>query len=88
MSKPPRGAAPANWSRKLSRPLSLADGTRILTLADAANVVIARFGTDTRWHELEIAIEMLIAAAKSDKPADAKKATVLLQRVLRAQRLL
>ena len=86
MSKRPRRSP--NYDRKLARRIKLADGNRILTLRDAADLIAKRFSTIKRWRLLELAIERLIAAAESGKRDKAKAATDAIERVLRAQRLL
>jgi hypothetical protein len=87
MSKPPRRRAP-NYDRRLTRRIVLDDGTRIMTLRDAANLFAERFATAKSWRLLEIAIERLIAAAESAKRDKVKAATDAIERVLRARRLL
>ena len=85
LSKPPRRA---NYDRKLARPIKLADGRRLVTLRDAANLFSERSGTVTAWGLLEHAIRLLIAAAESGKRADIEAATDHIQRVLAGRRLL
>ena len=77
-----------NYDRKLTRRIVLADGTRIMTLRDAANLFAERFATVKSWRLLEIAIERLIAAAESAERDKVKAATDAIERVLRARRLL
>jgi len=76
-----------NYDRKLTRRIVLDDGTRIMTLRDAANLFAERFATVTNWRLLEIAIERLIAAAESAERDTIKAATDAIQCVLRAQRI-
>ena len=76
-----------NYDRKLTRGIVLDDGTRIMTLRDAANLFAERFATVTNWRLLEIAIERLIAAAESAERDTIKAATDAIQCVLRAQRI-
>jgi len=50
MSKPPRRP---NYECKLARPITLADGTAIVTLRDAARAIRERFGfSAARYHQL------------------------------------
>jgi len=77
-----------NYDRKLTRPITLADGTRLKTLKDAADFFGNQFSTVTHWAPLEIAIEMLIAAGQSGKRADIAAATDQVEIVLRGRRLL
>ena len=77
----------AKYRRKHARPLTLADGAKLVTLRDAANVFAERFATVKRWRLLEIAIERLITAAESAERDAIKAATDAIQCVLRAQRI-
>jgi len=77
-----------NYDRKLTRRIVLDDGTRIMTLRDAANLFAERFATVTNWRLLEIAIERLIAAAESAKRDKVKAASEAIERVLLDRRLL
>ena len=86
MSKRPRRSP--NYDRKLARRIKLADGKRILTLRDAADLFAKRLSTVKRWRLLELAIERLIAAAESGKRDKVKAATDAIECVLRARRLL
>jgi len=78
----------AKYRRKHARPLTLADGAKLVTLRDAANVFAERFATVKRWRLLEIAIERLIAAAESAKRDKVKAASEAIERVLLDRRLL
>jgi hypothetical protein len=82
---PPRRA---NYDRKLSHPIKLADGSRLVTLHDAANLFAAKFGTIRRWAALEHCIELLMVAATTGKRDDIKAATDQLVLVLRGHRWL
>jgi hypothetical protein len=62
MTKPPRRRP--NYDRKLTRTLALADGTRLMTLRDAADLFSERFGTVTQWRTLEGAIERVLRGAQ------------------------
>ena len=77
-----------NYDRKLTRRITLEDGTKLATPRDAANLFAERFATVTSWGVLEIAIERLIAAAESAERDKVKAATDAIERVLRARRLL
>jgi hypothetical protein len=76
-----------NYDRKLTRRIVLDDGTRIVTLRDAADLFAERFATVKSWRLLEIAIERLITAAESAERDAIKAATDAIQCVLRAQRI-
>ena len=76
-----------NYDRKLNRRIMLDDGTRIMTLRDAANLFAERFQTVRSWRGLETAIERLIAAAESAERDKVKAAADAIERVLRARRL-
>ncbi len=66
----------------------LDDGTRIVTLRDAADLFAEVFATVTAWGTLEHAIEQLMQAATTGKRDDVAVATDAIERVLRARRLL
>ena len=83
-----RARRSANYDRRLARRITLADGTRLKTLKDAADFFGNQFSTVTRWGPLEIAIEMLIAAGQSGKRDDIAAATDQVEIVLRERRLL
>ena len=76
----------ASYRHKLARPLTLADGTTLVTLRDAANVLLdvvnARSGglVDTIWS--------LRTAAETGKRSDIAEATDLIERALRVGELL
>ena len=61
----------ANWRRKLSKPISLADGAVIVTLRDAANWIIEHQPPGS-----ETAIDRLIDAAEKDGSVDTAEAAV------------
>ena len=84
MSKPPHRP---NYDRKLARPITLADGTAIVTLRDAARVIRERFVV-TAWPLLELAIKQLMTAAATGDAADIAETTDTLERLFRARRLL
>jgi hypothetical protein len=76
----------ANYQRKLARPLTLADGTQLVTLRDAANVLLD--AASARSGGLDNAIRLLSLAAVTRMRADVTAATDAIERVLRARRLL
>ena len=86
MAMPPRPHP--DYTRKLSRVLVLDDGTRIVTLLDAARIVRERFVVATAWPLLELSIEQLMTAAATGDAADVETATDTFERLLRARRLL
>jgi hypothetical protein len=75
-----------NYQRKLARPLTLADGTQLVTLRDAANVLLD--AASARSGGLDNAIRLLSLAAVTRMRADVTAATDAIERVLRARRLL
>jgi hypothetical protein len=78
-----------NYRRKLARPLILRDGNTLITLRDAANILLYAFGsTDTRSGTLDHASRQLLAAAESGKGADIAAATDEIETLLRGRQLL
>jgi hypothetical protein len=75
----------ANYQRKLARPLTLADGTKLVTLRDAANVLLD--AANARSGGLDNAIRLLSLAAETRMRADVTAATDAIERVLRDRRL-
>ena len=75
-----------NYQRKLARPLTLADGTQLVTLRDAANVLLD--AANARSGGLDNAIRLLSRAAETRKGVDITAATDAVERVLRDRRLL
>jgi len=75
-----------NYQRKLARPLTLADGTKLVTLRDAANVLLE--AANARSGGLDNAIRLLSTAAETRKGADVRAATDAVTRVLRDRCLL
>ena len=67
-------------------PLTLADGTQLVTLRDAANVLLD--AANARSGVPDYAIRLLLTAAETGKRADIVAATDAVERVLRARRLL
>ena len=76
----------ANYQRKLARSLTLADGTQLVTLRDAANVLLD--AANARSGGLDNAIRLLSLAAETRMRADVTAATDAIERVLRDRRLL
>ena len=74
-----------NYDRKLARRITLADGTKLITLRDAANLFATQFPTVKSWRLLELAIDRLIAAAESAKRDTVKIATNSIERVVVAE---
>ena len=74
-----------NYDRKLARRITLADGTKLVTLRDAANLFATQFATVKRWRLLERAIERLIAAAESAERHTVKIATDSIEHVVMAE---
>ena len=64
----------------------LADGTQLVTLRDAANVLLDV--VNARSGGLNRAIGWLLTAAKTGKRSDIVEATAAIERVLRDRRLL
>ena len=75
-----------NYRRKLTHVVVLADGTKLVTLRDAANVLLD--AANARSGGLDNAIRLLSLAAETRKRADVTAATDAIERVLRARRLL
>jgi hypothetical protein len=84
---PTPDATPPDSSHKLAHVLVLDDGTKLVTLRDAANVLTERFGTVISWRVIEL-IEQLLRADASGARADIEATTDATERVLRARRLL
>jgi hypothetical protein len=84
-----RHAAPRpNYSRKLTRRITLADRTQLQTLKDAADLVTGeRFAGMTAWPPLERAIGLVMEAGERGGRDRVKAATNQIEIVLRARRL-
>jgi hypothetical protein len=76
------------WTKKLSRPLVLKDGTRLETLSDVRALFLDRFATVTHSAPLAYAGELLLKAAQTGKRADIEAATNQIDLALRNQRLI
>jgi hypothetical protein len=72
-----------DWSRPLTRVLTLKSGEQLRTLHDAAELFTRRFGSVTKSAPLEHAIGLLLRAAKTGARADRKAATDQVALVLR-----
>jgi hypothetical protein len=69
---PPRSRP--NYDLKLTRAIVLKDGKRLVTLQDAADVVLDLFGSvNARGGHVDATIERLIAAAESGKCTDVRE---------------
>ena len=75
-----------NYHRKLARPLTLADGTTLVPLRDAANVLLD--AANTRSGGLVHPIGSLTTAAETGKRSDIVEATNAVERALRSRQLL
>ena len=84
---PTPDATPPDSSPKLAHVLVLDDGTKLVTLRDAANVLTERFRTVISWRVIEL-IEQLLRAEASGARADIEATTDTLERMLGARRLL
>ena len=79
----------SDYRRKLAHPIALRDSNTLITLRDAANVLLYVLGSeDTRSGALDHASRLLLTAAESGKRADIKAATQQIERVLRRRRLI
>jgi hypothetical protein len=78
-----------DYSRRLSRRITLADGTRLVTLKDAADLLTGeRFVGVTKWGALEHAIELMLEAGERGGRPRLKAATNQIEIVLRARHML
>jgi hypothetical protein len=76
---------PVDWSAKLTRPLTLKDGTKLVTLEDARRVVLAEMMIEMQDWALSHALLQLLAAAHTRSYADRKVATHKVAIALRAR---
>lgn len=74
------------WNSKLTRPLVFADGRELVTLRDAAALLLEKFSTITYTEPLTVAL--LMKASDRSTHADIEAATNQLERVLRWRYLL
>ena len=75
-----------NYRRKLAHVVVLADGTKLVTLRDAANVLLD--AANARSGGLDHAVRPLLPAAETGKRSDMAEATHAIERVLRDRHLL
>jgi hypothetical protein len=80
---------PAWYPYRLTRRITLADGTRLVTLKDAADLLTGeRFVGVTKWGALEHAIELMLEAGERGGRPRLKAATNQIEIVLRARHML
>ena len=80
---------PVNYSRRFARPITLADGTRLFTLKDAADLLTGeRFVGVTKWAALKHAIKLVLEAGDHGRRHRLKAAADQIEIVLRARGLL
>ena len=79
--------AMADWTRPLSRALTLKSGERLTTLRDAGELCAVRFGNPRQNAPVEQAINLLLQAAETGKRADREAATDQVAFVLRLNAL-
>jgi hypothetical protein len=72
-----------DWSAKLTRSLTLKDGAKLVTLADARAVLLKYLTTEIEDPAVGQTIGLLLAAAKTGSFADRKAATDQVASVLR-----
>ena len=72
----------ANYRRKLAHVVVLADGTKLVTLRDAANVLLDVVNAPSR-EGLNHTIWSRVTAVESGKRSDIAEATDLIERALR-----
>lgn len=77
-----------SWDKKLSRPLLLDNGQRLLTLSDVRSFFIDRFASVTHSAPLAYAGELLLKAAETGKCADIEAATDQIEQTLMSFRLM
>jgi hypothetical protein len=74
---------PVDWSAKLTRPLTLKDGQKLMTLEDARREVVAQMTIDVEDHALSNAMRLLLKAAQTGSSADREAATEQVENVSR-----
>jgi hypothetical protein len=77
-----------SWRMKLTKPLTLSDGTILKTLNDARKCFLDRFAGVTHNDALAYAGALLLTAAETGEPADIEAATRQIERTLSAMRLM
>jgi len=77
------------YGRRLARPIVLADGRRLETHKDAADLLVNGVGSvNARSKAFDLALEALIRAGITGERDDNEAATDAIERVLRDRRLL
>jgi hypothetical protein len=76
--------ARAHWSAKLTRPLSLKSGDKLVTLSDARDYLIKYFETAVQKASLSRGIALLFKAAETGSFLDRKAATDYIAIVLKS----
>jgi hypothetical protein len=76
-----------SWSARLTRPIHLKTGRRLVTLSDARACLIAHFDKVVRSAPIAHAIELLFRAAETNGLTDRRAATAQLEIVLRSRGL-
>jgi hypothetical protein len=73
-----------SWAKKLPEPIRLRDGRELITLSDARALILGL--AESRQHRptWAYAVELLLQAADSGKPADVKDAWAQLSRAAHA----
>ena len=77
----------ADWSVKLEQPLTLKDGTKLVTLEDARRLVLAHLVAEVEDHEMSNAMRLLLRAAERGSPAARKAAAEQVATVLKRRAL-
>jgi hypothetical protein len=87
---PNRARSPRpNYSRKLTRRITLADGTKLQTVKDAADLLTSeRFAGVPAWPALEHAIELVMEAGDRGGQERIRAATNQIEFVLRRRHML
>ena len=80
--------AMVDWSRPLTRVLTLKSGERLTTLREVARVITSHFEATPRWAVLDRAMEAMMRAAESGGRDEIREATRLIAFVLRQWSLL
>jgi hypothetical protein len=83
MTRPPKGS---DWSVKLTRSLTLRDGTELITLADARAAMRKYLAPEVEDGALGRALSLLLTAAKAGSLANREAATDQVESVLRWRR--
>jgi len=75
----------SGWTRSLSHPITLKDGTVLVTLLDARSLIQQRFPGIAAWQP---AINAMVKAAESGDAHHILLATMIVERMLSAGHLL